>query len=31
MLPDNVSDDEMHEACAWLQACVIRIGEVEGA
>jgi len=27
LTPDNVSDDEMREACAWLQACVIRIGD----
>jgi hypothetical protein len=32
MLPDNVFDDGMREACAWLQARVIRIGEgVQGA
>jgi len=30
LTPDNVSDDEMREACAWLQANVIRISEVVG-
>jgi hypothetical protein len=30
LTPDNISDDEMRAACAWLQASVIRISEGVG-